>query len=202
MQQQGQTTWDYWGPEIVSAVERLRQFDRERAAGPVLRRHASLHPRLTIKAPDSYFAAFSAISGLADDEAKTAAFHLLDSEENSLTRLVDSLYNLAVTAHQHPAVAALVADPPPQVVSQLAALPEAKEFLQQFSELLAIYGERSGEGYGSEMSVRTPTWLEEPAAVAAPGCRVSGPGHPRPCCGARASTGPARTAGDSVVRRL
>ncbi|MAU01147.1 MAG: hypothetical protein CL608_28725 [Anaerolineaceae bacterium] len=174
LQQQGQTTWEYWGPEIISAVERLRRFDRESAAGPaladhlaealaVLRRHASLHPRLTIKPPDSYFAAFSAVSGLKDDEAKTAAYHLLDSEENSLTRLVDSLYDLAVAARQHPTVAALVADPPPQVVAQLAALPEAKEFLQQFSELLTVYGERLGEGYGSEMSVRTPTWLEAPA---------------------------------------
>ncbi len=169
-----QTTWDYWGPEITSAVERLRQINYDKDDGQalaehlettlaVLRRHASLHPRLTIKPPDSYFAAFSAVSKLKGDEAKTAAFHLLDSQENSLTRLVDALFNLAVSARQNPKLAALLSDPPPDVIERLNALPESGGFLQQFSRLLTAYGERTGEGYGSEMSIRTPTWWEDPA---------------------------------------
>lgn len=117
-----------------------------------------------LKTP-SYFAAFSEVSGLKDAEVETAAYQLLDGEENSLTRLVDGLYALAQTARQETAVADLVAAHPPNVLDQLAAVPAAASFLRQLDDFLAVYGPRIGEGYGSEMTVRTPTWAEEPARV-------------------------------------
>lgn len=173
----GKTSWDRWGPEIVTAVERLRAFDRDTADNPALadhlentlaalRRHASLHPRIWFEPRPAYFAAFKAVSGMSDDdEAEAAAYRLLDGEENTLTRLVDGLYELARTARAHPAVAALVRHPPPHSLERLSQLPEASSFRRQLHAFLAVYGERIGEGYGSEMTVLTPTWQEEPARL-------------------------------------
>jgi rifampicin phosphotransferase len=178
LQSQGLTSWDYWGPEVVTAVERLRAFDltAAAAAGPaladhleevlaVLRRNSFLHPGLSFKPGPAYFQAFAALTGLSGEAAETAAYQLLDSEENMLTRLVDSLYELARLARQETAVAALVAEPPPDVMARLTALPPAGPFLAQLARFLAEFGERIGDGYGSEMTVLTPTWREEPARL-------------------------------------
>jgi pyruvate,water dikinase len=176
LQQQGLTSWDYWGPEVVKAIERLRAVDLATAGGPllaehlenalaVLRRNAFLHPQLWFKPPQPFFRAFEAVSGLSGQEAETAAYQLLDGEENVLSRLVDGLYTLACAARQEPVVAALIADPPSEVMSQLVALPQASAFLFQLEAFLAVYGERIGDGYGSEMTIVTPTWREEPARL-------------------------------------
>ncbi|HEX6384231.1 MAG TPA: PEP/pyruvate-binding domain-containing protein, partial [Anaerolineae bacterium] len=173
LQRQGLTSWDYWGPEVVKSAERLRAFDVETADGPalaehlekalaVLRRSASIHPRAWFKPRQPFFDAFAAVSGLSGQAAETAAYQLLDGEENTLTGLIDGLYTLAYAAREEAAVAALVAHPPTDVMDRLAALPEASPFLARLDEFLAVYGERIGEGYGSEMTVLTPTWREEP----------------------------------------
>jgi hypothetical protein len=177
LQSQGLTSWDHWGPEVVAAVERLRAFDLAAAASApaladhleealaVLRRNSFLHPGLSFKPGPAYFQAFAALTGLSGEAAETAAYRLLDSEENMLTRLVDGLYELARLARQNTAVAALVAEPPPDVMARLTALPQAGPFLAQLARFLAEFGERIGDGYGSEMTVLTPTWREEPARL-------------------------------------
>jgi rifampicin phosphotransferase len=131
----------------------------------VLRRNTFIHPCVSFKPRQSYFQSFTALTGLAGEQAETAAYQLLDSEENMLTRLVDGLYELAQHGRQDAAVAALVAEPPPDVMSRLAALPQAGPLLAQLEQFLAEFGERIGEGYGSEMTILTPTWREEPARL-------------------------------------
>jgi rifampicin phosphotransferase len=178
LQSQGLTSWDHWGPEVVTALERLRAFDLAAAAasGPaladhleevlaVLRRNSFLHPGLSFKPGPAYFQAFAALTGLSGEAAETAAYRLLDSEENMLTRLVDGLYEIARLARQNTAVGAPVAEPPPDVMARLTALPQAGLFLAQLARFLAEFGERIGDGYGSEMTVLTPTWREEPARL-------------------------------------
>jgi pyruvate,water dikinase len=176
LQALGWSSWDYWRPEMEQMVERLRAFDRETADGSALADHLAqaqavvrycmaIHPRVLFRPRDSYFAAFSAVSGLEGKEAETAAYHLLDNEESKLTRLVDGLYELAQVAQGEIAVAELIRAVPDDVMARLFALAEAAEFRAKLADLLAEYGERMGHGYGSEMTVLTPTWHEEPERV-------------------------------------
>jgi pyruvate,water dikinase len=173
LQQEGRTTWDHWGPEIIKATERLRAFDDDAADGPALaghleealavgRRHFMLHPLCSFRPPPSFFAAFTAVTGISGIEAEEAAYRLLEGGETPLSQLVDGLYELACTAGQSAEVTALIADPPPDVLARLKALPPGIDFLKQLNIFLKTYGERTGNGYGSEAFLRTPTWQEQP----------------------------------------
>jgi pyruvate,water dikinase len=81
LQALGWSSWDYWRPEMEQMVERLRAFDRETADGSALADHLAqaqavvrycmaIHPRVLFRPRDSYFAAFSAVSGLEGKEAE------------------------------------------------------------------------------------------------------------------------------------
>ncbi|MFN8444923.1 MAG: PEP/pyruvate-binding domain-containing protein [Caldilineaceae bacterium] len=176
LQQQGLTTWDHWGPEIIKATERLRSFDRNNADGPALadhleevlavrRRHLPLHPAMNFNPPQRYYDAFAALSGLSGEEAKAVANRLLDSEETPLTHLIDELYALATLACQEDAVADLVAQAPADAMTQLAVLPQAAAFYARLKAFLDHYGERTGDGWGSEVTLAMPTWREQPSIV-------------------------------------
>ncbi len=176
LQEQGLTIWDYWGPEIVTATDRLRAFDRASADGPALadhleevlavrRRHLPLHPSMAFWPPQSYYDAFAALSGLPDAEAKAAADRLVHMEETPLTQLIDELYALAVLARRDSAVAALVAQAPADLMLALPALPEASPFLTRLDEFLDRFGERTGDGWGSQVTLTAPTWREDPSIV-------------------------------------
>lgn len=178
LQEQGLTTWDHWGPEIIKATDRLRTFDRENAGGPALanhleevlavrRRHYPLHPAMEFNPPPAYYQAFAALSGLAGEEADAVANRLVDSEETPLTHLIDEIHALATLARQDTTVAALVAKAPTDLLPQLHALPQAAPFLSRFAAFLDRYGERTGDGWGSEVTLAMPTWREEPAIVLA-----------------------------------
>ncbi len=177
LQASGWTSWDYWGPEIEQMTERLREqwrnLDWNTATGPILADHLAqaqaverycmaIHPRILFRPRQQYFEAFAAVSGLSGAAAETAAYQLLDGEESKLTQLIDSLYELAQVAKGESAVAQLITILPDDIMAQLKILPAAAEFRAKFTDLLAEYGERIGHGYGSEMTVLTPTWYEEP----------------------------------------
>jgi pyruvate,water dikinase len=174
--EEGRTAWEYWGPEIVRATKRLRTFDREDANGPALAAHLEdalgarrrgymLHPILWFKPQPPYLAAYERVSGHAGPAAEAAAHRLLDSVEGLDSELADRLYAMACAARRMPAVAALISDPPPDMLDRLDALPEAGAFLAQLDELLVVYGERTGRGYGFEPTITTPTWREQPTLV-------------------------------------
>jgi pyruvate,water dikinase len=176
LNEQGLTIWDLWGPEIVKATERLRAFDAATADGPALaahledalgvfRRHWMLHPMCSFQPLRSYFKAYAALTGQGETEAEAAANQLLAGEENSLTRLIDGLYDLAQTARRAPGVMDLLAVMPDDIFARLEALTEAIAFISRFRQFLALFGERTGDGYGSNMSLSTPTWREQPELV-------------------------------------
>jgi rifampicin phosphotransferase len=174
LHEQRLTAWDYWGPEIIRATERLRAFDATRADGDMLadhledalavrRRHYMFHPMCWFNPPRAYYEAFAHVTGQTNQiEIEATADLFLDSEETPLTRLIDTLYTLAQYAQEQPAVKSLVLNPPADVLNQLTAMPEAAAFRQQFDEFLMLYGERTGDGWGSEATIRTATWRENP----------------------------------------
>jgi phosphohistidine swiveling domain-containing protein len=142
LHEQGLTSWDYWGPEVVKTTERLRQFDPQNADGPALadhledalaarRRHYMIHPMCWFNPHPAYFTAYEQLSGSNSEEA---AYQLLDGEETPLTQLMDALHDLA---HERITL----------------------------DDLLNQFGERTGDGWGSEVTIATPTWREKPDDV-------------------------------------
>jgi len=173
---QGITMWEHWGPEVIKATERLSAFDPNDADGPQLaehledargtfRRHWVIHGLLWRDYRQPLYDAYAAVSGLTEPAVEEAVEKLLEGEETPTTRLIDGLYALARSARGVPAVAALIADPPPDVLDRLAALPEAATFCAQLKDFLTFFGDRSGVGYGSDATTCTPTWREDPALV-------------------------------------
>jgi hypothetical protein len=170
------TAWDYWGPEIVRATERLRAFDQDTAEGSALadhledaiatrRRHYMLHPMCWFDAPPAFLNALKTVTSLSSEKLEALAYQLLETGDTPLSELIDQLYALARTAASEPSIAALIQNSPPGVIHQLEALPQADDFMDKLNDLLAVYGERTGDGYGSEATIATPTWQEKPEQV-------------------------------------
>jgi phosphohistidine swiveling domain-containing protein len=176
LHREGRTTWEHWGPEIIRATQRLDAFDAAGADGPGLaqhledaraacRRHMMLHGLVWRDDRRPLHDAYAAVSGLVGPAVEEAVERLLEGVATTTTQLIDSLYALACAAREAPAVAALVADPPADVLDRLAALPEAKGFLAQFRRFLDRFGDRTGLGYGSDATIAEPAWREDPALV-------------------------------------
>lgn len=176
IQADGTTAWDYWGPEVIAATERLRSFAIEGADGAglaahveeafaVARRSWMVHNLLGIPPIDRFMAAYTAITGQSGPDAMDTALQLLEGEETVLTRLIDSVYQLAVQARNIPDLKEIILTRPPDALEQLAALESAANFRADLEGLLAIYGDRTGAGIGSDTTIRTPTWREKPELV-------------------------------------
>jgi phosphohistidine swiveling domain-containing protein len=175
---QGRTAWDYWGPEVVQAAERLAAFHPEGADGPQLaqhledtlavrRRHTMLHPMMWFDPQPPFFEAVARITGRSGQEAEEIAYGLLDGEETPHAGLVDGLYELAHLAREVPVAAELIVDPPPDAIDRLRALPAAEPFCAALDRFLERYGERNGRGWGFEPTMLTPTWRQDPSQVLA-----------------------------------
>ena len=181
LREAGATFWDYWGPEVVTAVARLHDVlqtvdettdaalaETVDEAFGLLRRHWAVHALLAegedlLLAP--YYTAYATARGPASGSARTEAVSLLVGEDTVFTRLVDTLFQLAELARAEPAVTALVKAHPRDTLSQLAAMPAAAAFGAAFAHLLATYGERTGTGRGAATNLATPTWREDPLLV-------------------------------------
>ncbi len=169
LKMEGWNAWDYWGPEIEQATRRLRNFDVHHAdalaladnledAIAVRRRHSMLHPMLWFRPLPSYQTAFERVTGLSGEEAIIAAHQLLDGSETPFTKLVDSLYELAQCVPDD--------DLLQRVIEKQAAFERLPEtFRRKYRDFIAAYGERTGDGWGSETTIMTPTWREDPAHV-------------------------------------
>ncbi len=173
---QGVTLWEHWKPEIVQATQRLAAFDVDGAEGSelaehledarrVFRRHFAIHGFIGRLHLQPLYAAYEAVSGLTGAAVEEAVNHLIEGQETTSTRVIHGLYSLADSARQVPAVAALVADPPADVLDRLAALPQAGAFRSQLADFLDNFGDRCGVGYGSDATIILPTWREDPALV-------------------------------------
>ncbi len=174
--QQNQTAWDYWGPEVVKAVERLQQFRLKGAKDgeladhledtlAALRRHLMIHPMCDFKPRLAYFKAYQTLTGLAGAQADAAAYRLVEAEETILTRLIDDIDALASAAREVPALQALLSQPTRAGIDELKDLAEADVFRSRWVDFLNRYGERTGEGYGSEQRIIASTWAEQPEEV-------------------------------------
>jgi len=175
----GQTLWDYWGPEVVAITDRLATIDLRTADGPTLarhledalgayRRHWVIHWLMMNNQVDIEQLLVVTLTAATGWDAATACAYvpqMLAGGEHQLTRLVDRVYELAVLARAHQRVAALIAAAPPDLLPRLAALPEAAAFREQLDHLLREYGNRSGSGYGSAVTMRSPTWREQPGQL-------------------------------------
>ena len=119
------TPWEHHAPEVVKATARLSDFDLATDDGPALadhledafgayRRHWAIHFAM----PDSrafgepFHEAFARLTGGTKEEAREAAFPLLEGAGNMLTRLVDGLYGLARAARGTSAEAVLTGAEP------------------------------------------------------------------------------------------
>lgn len=185
LRREGQTSWDYWGPEVISATKRLAAFDLEQADGPALaehledclgalRRHWVIHALLWTDTQELFLAALQEISGRPQPELERLAHYLVQGEENALTRLIDDLYALAGAARLSPSLAELLSAERPDPLAEMDRLAERLSeperaaviaFREQFQRFLAAYGDRTGKGFGSENTVLSPTWRESPALV-------------------------------------
>lgn len=170
---EGSSPWEHYRPAIVAAAERLGRFDARHATGSALaahleealavyEEHCVLHG-LVWSSAAAFWQAYDRVTGAASSEA--AARPLLVGEETVLTRLVDALYALGVSARASPTVARLVEDPPADAMARLAAMPEAADFRSQLGAFLQVYGDRNGMGAGSEGTLCMPTLREQPEAV-------------------------------------
>ncbi len=169
---QGLTWWDYYRPAIVQATGRLHRFDFATATGrqlamhledtlAVYHEHSVLHG-LVWTSLKPFYAAYARITRVSEVEAETAANQLLVGETTALSHFIDGLYNLALAARAVPALAGRVADPPPNVMTRLQRMPEAADFLAQLEVFLDRFGERTGHGFGSEVTLCMPTLREQP----------------------------------------
>jgi rifampicin phosphotransferase len=177
LQEHGLTAWEYWGPEVVTANERLAACDVDTVDLPGLaehledalgtfRRHWMVHWLLWPPPLEEFGAAHAALTGAAEPKPIDELATMLEGEETPLTRLIDGLYDLGTRARA-PALAALVRDGTRDALERLRASPEAADFVARFGRFLDAHGDRTGMGYGSSADLRNPTWREDPTQVLA-----------------------------------
>jgi pyruvate,water dikinase len=176
---QNMTLWEYWGPEIVRATERLDEFDGRTADGPTLaahledtlaaaQRHWMIHtmmPRFSMFEP--LLRIYMQLTGKSWEVAKEELAFFLQGEETAQTHLVEMLYALAEMAHQQPALAALLQDTTlTNKAVRLGTLTVGENFVQGFAQLMKQYGGRMGlftQGNDGESPVEVPLpWREVP----------------------------------------
>jgi phosphohistidine swiveling domain-containing protein len=184
--EQGITAWEYRAPEIIAATERLRAFDRSTDDGArlaehledafgVFRRHWFVHwaPAGLGSNTKPFDRALGKVAGVSEEEAREASLQVLEGDDNVFTRLLDEIYALACAARESPAAAELIAGglgDDARILDRLAALSResgAAEFRAKVDLFLEAYGERTGFGAGSNVSIATATWREDPAYVLA-----------------------------------
>ena len=167
---QGLTLWEYYRPAILAANERLRQTGVAAADGPALAAHledawAVAHEHMVLhglvwSSLSPFHAAYAGAAGISLTESQTSADALLVGEETMLTRFVDGLYALGAIAQTEPAVAECVADPPPDVMEQLAHI--SPTFRDRLNAFLDGFGDVVGHGFGSEVTLCMPRLREQP----------------------------------------
>ena len=192
---QGITWWEYWGPEIILAVQRLAAFDPRKADGPALadhledalaaaQRHWMIHtivPGRPIRSA-ALLETYASILSQAPGDLKGEIPFLLAGAETIQTRLVEDLYDLACLALDSPETARMIA---------LGSLPDGQRksssmhaFADGFHRLFLVYGDRlcyrKVPGFPVELSLpwrEVPEYVWEMVAAYLP---LAGKGGPSP----------------------
>jgi pyruvate,water dikinase len=177
LRETGVTPWEHHAPEVMAATKRLAEFDRSTDDGLALadhledafgayRRHWAIHFSMPNGQAFSepFIVAFATLTGRKKEESEEAAFPLLEGAGNMLTRLVDGLYALAQAA-KGTVAEALLASGGPEIINRLEASPDAARFREELEGFLALYGDRSGLGIGSQPALHVPMWRENPALI-------------------------------------
>jgi phosphohistidine swiveling domain-containing protein len=191
LHRQGLTTWDFWGPEIERATERLDRFDFENAtdsqiadhlenARGVCHRHWTIHGSRLWITNRPHQSALMALLDPQNLDIKEIPDELFEGEPTPSTRLIQGLYGLAQSALESPAIASLIIDPPEDVLQVMGDHPEAAGFLNLYREFIREFGAYSGVGYGADGTITTPTWSEQPELVLGFVSRYLNPGVPDP----------------------
>ena len=190
----GMTWWEYWGPEIVLATDRLASFDLREADGSALadhleaavataKRHWMIHTIVPGR-PIRSAALLDRYAYVVDRQPGELAGEipfLLSGVETMQTRLVEDLYDLACQALDSPEIAQEIA-----LGSRLDLQPETSSmqaFAAGFQRLIAAYGDRlcyrKVPGFPVELSLpwrEVPGHVWEMIASYLPLARKSGPG--------------------------
>lgn len=174
---QGITWWEYWGPEIVLATERLASFDPQEADGTALsdhledaiataKRHWMIHtivPGRPIRSA-ALLDHYANVVGQQPGELAGEIPFLLSGSETMQTRLIEDLYHLAYLALDSPETAQEIAlgstpDFQPETSSMRA-------FAAGFQRLIAAYGDRLSYRKSPGFPVELPLpWREIPEHV-------------------------------------
>lgn len=158
--QQNITWWEYWGPEIVQATERLAAFNSREKDGAALAdhledavaaaaRHWMVHtivPGRPIRSA-ALLDLYARLTGLPSGEIAAEFPFLLAGAETTQTRLVEALYDLACLALKKPEAAKTIALAFPAGCQENPAqadsfTPELEPFASAFSRLMDGYGDR------------------------------------------------------------
>ncbi len=158
--QQDITWWEYWGPEIVRATERLAAFNAREQDGAALAdhledavaaaaRHWMVHtivPGRPIRSA-ALLELYARLTGLPSGELAVDIPFLLAGAETIQTRLVEALFKLACLALKEPEAAKMVAlayhaGDQDNFTQVDAFTPELEPFARAFSHLIAVYGDR------------------------------------------------------------
>jgi pyruvate,water dikinase len=178
---QGVTMWEYWGPEIVRATERLGAFDAASVGGEEHAQHlenalatAERHWFVHTLVPrhgriESFVEAHAQISAKDRIAAEENLPLLLQGAETVQTRCVEQLYDLAAMSLAHPEVAECLRRADENRHAQLLAMPEAAGFMRQLTAFMTMYGDRTApvpEGRdGANLYELALPWREAPEHV-------------------------------------
>jgi pyruvate,water dikinase len=177
LRETGVTPWEHHAPEVIAATKRLAEFDLSTDDGGALadhledalgayRRHWAIHFSLPNGQAFSepFTEAFATLTGRRKEEAGEAAFPLLEGAGNMLTRLIDGLYALVQTA-KGTSAEALLASGGTDRAATVTERTDAALFREELERFLAVYGDRSGLGIGSQPALHVPTWREKPELI-------------------------------------
>lgn len=164
-------------PEIQSNLEPMRQviFKESNLSElsqhftyllEIYRRHWELHEQLQFPSIRSYW--INTYEEVCRQPYTLQTEILLTGTPNLTKELLTGITDLAQFIQTPGDVrSAIRSHPPEEALAILTTTEDGFAFLKKLLDFIADFGLRSGHGFGSSFSWRTPTWLEEPAQVLA-----------------------------------
>ena len=164
-------------PEIQSNLNRMRQVIFKDSSltelsqhftylMEIYRRHWELHEQLRFPLLRSYW--IKQYEELHGQKYDVETELLLTGTSNLTKDLLSGMIDLAQFIQTPGDIrSAIRSHPPEEALALLTTTKDGFEFLKRLLDFIADFGLRTGHGFGSPFSWRTPTWLEEPAQLLA-----------------------------------